>query len=78
MQEKNKKGMNVDQAVLAMAGAMIVITVVLGLLWTKWALAFTLFVGVNMLQAAFTGFCPAAMIFSRLGIQRGCAFGKDR
>jgi hypothetical protein len=35
----------------------------------------TAFVGVNLLQAAFTGFCPAAMIFRKLGLEPGPAFG---
>ena len=35
---------------------------------------FTAFVGANLLQASFTGFCPAAMIFKRLGCRTGNAF----
>ncbi len=35
---------------------------------------FTAFVGLNLFQASFTGFCPAAMIFKRLGIRDGVAF----
>ena len=66
--------MNVDRAVLAMAGTLILLTVGLGLLWTEWAFAFTAFIGLNMLQAAFTGFCPAAIIFRKLGLDSGCAF----
>jgi hypothetical protein len=31
-------------------------------------------VGLNLLQSAFTGFCPAALIFKRLGLKAGCAF----
>jgi len=34
----------------------------------------TAFVGVNLLQASFTGFCPAAMLFGKLGVKSGCAF----
>ena len=67
--------MNIDRAVLAMAGTFILASVALGLLWTPWAFAFTLFVGANMLQASITGFCPAAMIFGKLGLRGGCAFG---
>ncbi len=78
MQAKKQNGVNIDQAVLAMAGTMILITVVLGVLWTKWALAFTAFVGANMLQAAFTGFCPAAKIFSKFGLRSGCAFDSGK
>jgi hypothetical protein len=74
MQAKTETSFNVDRAVLAMAGTFILVSVILGLVWTPWAFAFTLFVGANMLQAAFTGFCPAAMIFSKLGVKSGCAF----
>jgi len=75
MQAKNNNGLNVDRAVMAMAGTFILISVLLGVMWTPWALAFTVFVGANMLQASFTGFCPAAMIFRKLGVKAGCAFG---
>jgi hypothetical protein len=34
----------------------------------------TIFAGLNMLQASFTGFCPAAMIFKKLGAKPGNAF----
>ena len=76
MQAKKSSGMNIDRAVLAMAGTFILASVALGLLWNPWAFAFTVFVGANMLQASFTGFCPAAMIFSKLGLKGGCAFGQ--
>jgi hypothetical protein len=32
------------------------------------------FAGLNMVQAAFTGFCPAAIVFRKLGLKAGCAF----
>jgi hypothetical protein len=35
---------------------------------------FTAFVGANLFQSAFTGFCPLAVILKRLGVQRGAAF----
>ncbi|OYQ34554.1 sulfurtransferase [Niveispirillum lacus] len=66
--------MNVDKAVLSFAGIMVLISV--GLAWfvsQAWLLL-TVFVGLNMLQAGITGFCPAAIIFRKLGLQRGCAF----
>ena len=74
MQEKSTKRINIDQAVMAMAGTFILISVLLGVIWTPWALVFTAFVGANLLQAAFTGFCPAAKLFSILGLSGGCAF----
>ncbi|MBR1278623.1 DUF2892 domain-containing protein [Bradyrhizobium sp. AUGA SZCCT0283] len=66
--------MNVDRAVLAFAGVMILASVLLALYVSPYWLALTAFVGLNMLQASITGFCPAAMIFSKLGLKSGCAF----
>ena len=39
-----------------------------------WWLALAAFAGLYMLQAAFTGFCPAAIVFKRLGVRCGTAF----
>jgi len=66
--------MNIDRAVMAFAGVIILISVVLTLYVSPWWLLLTGFVGLNLLQAAFTGFCPAAMIFKALGLGRGEAF----
>ena len=66
--------MNVDRAVMAFAGIMILASVLLALYVSPYWLALTAFVGLNLLQASFTGFCPAAMIFSKLGLRSGCAF----
>ena len=59
--------MNVDRAVMAMAGVMILASVLLVYAVSPWWLLFTAFIGLNMLQSAFTGFCPAAAIFHKLG-----------
>ena len=66
--------MNIDRAVLALAGTMILASLALAWLVSPYWLLLAAFVGLNMLQAAFTGFCPAAMIFRRLGLREGCAF----
>ena len=66
--------MNVDRAVLGFAGIMILASVLLAWLVSPYWLLLTAFVGLNMLQASFTGFCPAAMIFRRLGLKAGRAF----
>lgn len=66
--------MNLDRAVFAFAGVMILISVALTWLVSPWWLLLTAFVGLNLLQAAFTGFCPAALIFAKLGVKSGCAF----
>lgn len=66
--------MNIDRAVLAFAGLMIFASLALTSFVSPWFWLFTAFIGLNMLQAAFTGFCPAAIIFKRLGLTSGCAF----
>ena len=67
--------MNLDRAVMAFAGVMILISVLLVHFVSPWWLLFTAFIGLNMLQASFTGFCPAAMVFKALGEKGGgCAF----
>lgn len=66
--------MNVDRAVLAFAGIMILISLLLAVYVSPYWLCFTAFVGLNMLQSAFTGFCPAAMIFRKMGVASGNAF----
>lgn len=66
--------MNVDRAVLAFAGVMILLSLLLAIYVSSYWLLFTAFVGANMLQSAFTGFCPAAIIFRKLGLKSGNAY----
>jgi hypothetical protein len=66
--------MNIDKAVLAVAGTVTLLGLALGTLVSPWWLLLSAFAGVNQLQASVTGFCPAASIFRRLGMQSGCAF----
>jgi len=66
--------MNIDRFVLAFAGSVIITSLALGYVFSPWWLLLTLFVGLNMLQAAFTGFCPLAIILRRLGVKSGVAF----
>lgn len=66
--------MSIDRAVMAFAGLMILVSLVLSQLYSPYWLLFTAFVGANLLQASFTGFCPAAMLFKRLGCRTGTAF----
>ncbi|MDI6838238.1 MAG: DUF2892 domain-containing protein [Rhizobiaceae bacterium] len=66
--------MSLDRAVLAFAGVMVLLSVVLTVYVHPLFIWFTVFIGVNMLQSAFTGFCPAAMIFKKLGFRPGTAF----
>ena len=71
MQAKKKSEWTISRGVMALAGSFILISVGLAYAWTEWALLFTLFVGANLLQASFTGFCPAAMILRKLGLKEG-------
>ena len=70
--------MSLDRAILAFAGAMILISLALTHFVSPWWWLLTAFVGLNLLQSSFTGFCPAAMMMRKLGIGRdqpaGCGF----
>ncbi|MCB1401024.1 MAG: DUF2892 domain-containing protein [Rhodobacteraceae bacterium] len=66
--------MTLDRVMFAFAGAMVLLSVVLTQFVSPYFMWFTVFVGANMLQSAFTGFCPAARIFSKFGVKAGCAF----
>lgn len=66
--------MNIDKAVLAFAGFVVLASVVLVHFVSPWFLLLTLFAGANMLQASVTGFCPAAMVFKKIGCKSGEAF----
>ena len=66
--------MTIDKAVMMFAGIMILASLALAH-WVHPAwLWLTVFVGANLLQASVTGFCPAAMVFKRLGVKGGAAF----
>lgn len=66
--------MNIDRAIFAFAGVLILASVALVHFVSPWWLLLTAFVGLNLLQSAFTGFCPAARIFAAFGVRPGCAF----
>lgn len=66
--------MTIDRAVLAMAGTMVLLSAALAYFFSPLWLLLTVFVGLNLLQSAFTGFCPLALILRKLGVQSGAAF----
>jgi hypothetical protein len=66
--------MNVDRAVFIFAGCVVLLGVMLSIMVSPWWLALSAFAGLNMIQAAFTGFCPAAIAFRALGLTPGTAF----
>jgi hypothetical protein len=66
--------MNIDRIVLAFAGVVILLSVALSHYHHPYWLFLTAFVGFNLLQSAFTGFCPLASILKMMGKQSGSAF----
>jgi hypothetical protein len=66
--------MNIDRAVMAFAGIVVLVSLSLGLWASPYWFYLTGFVGLNLLQASFTGFCPLALVLRKIGMQRGSAF----
>ncbi|MHB1870607.1 MAG: YgaP family membrane protein [Steroidobacteraceae bacterium] len=66
--------MSIDRVVLAFAGTVVLIGVLLSWLVSPWWLIVPAFVGANLLQSAFSGFCPLARILKRFGVKPGAAF----
>ena len=66
--------MTIDRYVMAFAGAFVLISLALAHFHSPYWLWFTAFVGANLFQAAFTGFCPLAMILKKCGVKPGNAF----
>jgi hypothetical protein len=66
--------MSIDRMVMAFAGAMILVSLTLGLYVSPNWYWLTAFVGANLFQASFTGFCPLAMVLRRFGVRPGVAF----
>lgn len=67
--------MNLDRAVMAFAGVMLLVSIALTQWVSPWWWLFTAFIGLNLIQASVTGFCPAAIVFKRVGVRGGgCAF----
>jgi hypothetical protein len=66
--------MTIDRAVMMFAGAMVLVSLALGFYVSSYWYLLTAFVGLNLMQASVTGFCPAAMFFRMLGLKPGVAF----
>ena len=66
--------MNIDRAIFGFAGFMVLVSLALAHFFSPWWLLLTVFVGLNLLQSSFTGFCPAAIVLRRIGVKSGCAF----
>jgi hypothetical protein len=66
--------MTIDRMVLSFAGFMVLLGLALAYYVNLWWIGLTIFAGLNMLQSGFTGFCPAAMLFKKMGAKPGPAF----
>jgi hypothetical protein len=66
--------MSIDRIVMAFAGTMILASLLLGIYVHPNWFWLTAFVGANLLQSSFTGFCPLASILRKVGVKPGAAF----
>ena len=66
--------MTIDTVVMAFAGTVVLVSLGLSLWFGPYWLLLTAFVGLNLLQASFTGFCPIAILLRRIGVRPGQAF----
>jgi hypothetical protein len=66
--------MCIDKFVLRFAGSMVLVSLLLAHFVSPNWLWFTAFVGANLLQSSFTGFCPLAVILRKAGMKSGAAF----
>ena len=65
--------MTVERYIRVLAGFFVLLSLALGvegspLFFSKWFLAFTAFVGLNLLQSGFTNFCPPGILLRKLGV----------
>lgn len=68
--------MTIERIIRSMAGSFVLLSLALGVegspvFVSKWFLAFTAFVGFNLLQSGFTGFCPPEKLLRKLGVKNG-------
>jgi len=66
--------MNIDKIIFGFAGSVILLSVALAWMHSTYWLLLAGFVGANLLQSSFTGFCPAAVILKKMGVRPGNAF----
>jgi len=68
--------MTIERYIRIMAGFFVLLSLALGiegspLFVSPWFLALTAFVGLNLFQSGFTGFCPPSFLLKRLGVREG-------
>ncbi|MBN8995169.1 MAG: DUF2892 domain-containing protein [Rhizobiales bacterium] len=65
--------MNLDRAIMVFAGVVLLASLALGWFVSPWWLLLSAFVGLNLIQAPFTGGCPASFVMKKLGVKPGAA-----
>ncbi len=65
--------MTQQSAVHVLAGSLVLVGLAVGFFVTPWLYLLTAFVGLNLTQYGFTGFCPAQKIFAAMGLKDACA-----
>ena len=63
--------MTLENAIRVLAGTMVLISLALAHWVSPWWLLLAVFVSVNLIQSAFTGICPAAIVLKKLGVGKG-------
>ena len=61
--------MTIENGVRVVAGSVVLLSLLLAITYSYWWLLLTALVGINLIQSAFTGFCPAAIILRFLGLK---------
>lgn len=64
--------MKMENAIRVLAGSFVLTSVALAYWVSQWWLLLAVFVGVNLIQSAFTSFCPAEIFLRKLGVEGGC------
>ena len=64
--------MKTENAIRILAGSLVLISIALAHWVSEWWLLLGVFVGVNLIQSALTGFCPAELILRKLGVVAPC------
>ena len=66
--------MKIESFIRILAGTLVLASLGLALAVSPWWLLLAAFVGVNLVQSAFTGFCPLPFLLKKLGVRSGCCF----
>jgi glucan phosphoethanolaminetransferase (alkaline phosphatase superfamily) len=62
--------MKMERYIRAIAGSFVLLSMLMAYLHSAYWLFFTTFVGLNLLQSAFTKWCPMEILLGKLGVPR--------